>query len=138
MSFWRKNSSSNGAYEKALSLLGEGSETRGEFHTPGNLRIEGTYHGNLRVEGRLVLAPSAEVTGTIHAGQVHVAGHFTGEIIADDIVEIAPTACIQGEIRARHLECQKGAKLEVRCWTGEEALRKPESVPPLPNKNRRS
>lgn len=144
MSLWKKDGSLNGAYEKALSLLGEGSHTKGEFHTPGNLRIEGSFHGQLRVEGRLVIAPSAEVRGRIHAGQVHIAGRFAGEVLADDSVEVAPSAHVQGEIRTRRLECQKGATLEVRCFVGEEIYQKPAELeaatPPMTasQKNRRS
>ncbi|MCS7297358.1 MAG: polymer-forming cytoskeletal protein [Bacteroidia bacterium] len=119
---WKKEPSTNGAYEKALSLLGEGSHTKGEFSTPGNLRIEGTFHGRLRVGGRLVIAPSAEITGSVHAGQVHIAGQFSGELIVEETVEIASTAKLKGELKARRMETQKGASLEVRCWVGEEAF----------------
>lgn len=144
VSLWKKDASPNGAYEKALSLLGEGSHTKGEFHTPGNLRVEGSFQGQLRVEGRLVIAPSAEVRGRIHAGQVHIAGRFAGEVLADDSVELAPSAHVQGEIRARRLECHKGATLEVRCFVGEESYQKPmepELAAPqvaAPQKNRRA
>ncbi|MEN3040302.1 MAG: polymer-forming cytoskeletal protein [Bacteroidia bacterium] len=137
MSFWKNHSGTSTAHEKALSLLGEGSETRGELHTPGNLRIEGTYRGTLRVEGRLVIAPSATVDGIIHAKQIHVAGHFTGEIIAEESIEVASTAYVQGEIRARQIECQKGARLEIRCWTGEDALQKVEANSSSPPKRHR-
>ncbi|MCS7153518.1 MAG: polymer-forming cytoskeletal protein [Bacteroidia bacterium] len=137
MSFWKRGSSLNGAYEKALSLLGEGSSTRGEFQTPGNLRIEGHFEGKLKVEGRLVLAPSAEVRGEIHAVQVHVAGRFAGEIVAEDVVEVAPTAQIQGEIRARRLECERGASLQVHCLIGEGIFERQEVPSPATSKNRK-
>lgn len=136
MSLWKTNGSANGSYEKALSLLGEGSHTKGDFHTPGNLRVEGTFHGKLRVEGRLVIAPSADVQGTIHASQIHIAGKFSGEIMADDIVELSPTARVQGDIRARRMEAHKGAILEVRCFIGEDIYQKPEPEVAAPKRNR--
>lgn len=137
MSLWKKNGPSNGGYEKALSLLGEGSHTQGDFLTPGNLRIEGIFQGKLRVEGRLVIAPSADVQGIIHASQVHVAGKFSGEIIADDSVELSPTARVYGDIRARRMETQKGAIMEVRCFVGEDIYQKPEPESAAPNKRNR-
>ncbi len=138
MGLWKTNGSSNGSYEKALSLLGEGSHTKGDFHTPGNLRIEGTFQGTLRVEGRLVIAPSADVHGTIHASQVHVAGKCSGEIIAEDSVELAPTARVQGDIRTRRMEMHKGAVVEVRCFVGEDIYQKkaePEIAAPKRNRH---
>lgn len=125
MSLWKRGSTANGAYEKTLSLFGEGSQTKGEFGTPGNLRIEGTFQGRLQVGGRLVIAESAEVSGTIRSHQVHIAGKFSGEIFAEDNIEIASTAEVRGQLRARRLECEKGAMLEVRCWIGEETSSPP-------------
>ncbi len=148
MSLWKKNGTA-APPEKALSLLGEGSQVKGDFYTPGALRIEGQFQGSLRVEGRLVIAPTAEVKGTLHATQVLIAGAFEGEIRATDCLEVAATARIRGEIRAKRMETQSGARLEVRCWIGEDLLEtQPEaplavSVPapapaqPSPAKNRR-
>lgn len=148
MSLWKKNGSA-APPEKALSLLGEGSQVQGEFYTPGALRIEGHFQGNLRVEGRLVIAPTAEVRGTLHAAQVLIAGLFEGQVVATDLLEVASTARLRGEIRARRMETQSGARLEVRCWVGEEGTDLPLEIlpvapattqpvpPPSPAKNRR-
>lgn len=132
MSLWKKNGSPSPP-EKALSLLGEGSQVQGDFYTPGALRIEGQFQGNLRVEGRLVVAPSAEVKGNLHASQVLIAGIFEGEVIATELLEVASTARIRGEIRAKRMETQSGARLEVRCWVGEEVGDSPLAVEPIPS-----
>ncbi|MCX8111743.1 MAG: polymer-forming cytoskeletal protein [Bacteroidia bacterium] len=138
MSLWKKDQPVNGALEKALSLLGEGSHTNGDLSTPGNLRIEGSFQGKIKVEGRLVIAPSAEVKGTIQAGQVHVAGRFSGEILADESIEIAPTAHVQGQIRTRRLECERGAVLQVHCLVGEEVYQKPAPEPATRSSNNKN
>lgn len=129
VSLWKKNGTA-APPEKALSLLGEGSQVKGDFYTPGALRIEGQFQGSLRVEGRLVVAPTAEVKGTLHATQVLIAGAFEGEILTTDLLEIAATARIRGEIRAKRMETQSGARLEVRCWIGEDLLETLPEVPP--------
>ncbi|MCS7188618.1 MAG: polymer-forming cytoskeletal protein, partial [Bacteroidia bacterium] len=110
MSLWKKNETPPPAHEKTLSLLGEGSEIKGDFSTPGSLRIEGRFQGNLRVEGRLVIAPMAEVKGRVQAGQVLIAGRFEGQMFAEALVEISPTAEVRGEIRAKKLEAQSGSR----------------------------
>ncbi|MCX7605711.1 MAG: polymer-forming cytoskeletal protein [Bacteroidia bacterium] len=150
MSVWKKNGTPPVNHEKTLSLLGEGSNTKGDFFTPGALRVEGRFQGSLRVEGRLVLAQTAEVKGHIHAAQVLIAGQFEGQITAEELLEVASTAQIKGEIRAKRMEMQGGARLEVRCWVGETidtaslpsspATEAPAPSPPPPqplSKNRR-
>jgi cytoskeletal protein CcmA (bactofilin family) len=125
---WKKNGTSPIPHEKALSLLGEGSEVKGEFRTPGALRIEGRFEGTLRVEGRLVIASTAEVKGTIHASQVLIGGLFQGDVFAEELVEIASTATVRGEIRTRKLEAHSGSQLELRCYVGEGVLQAPPSM----------
>lgn len=137
MSLWGKNGNISSTHEKALSLLGEGSHTKGEISTPGNLRIEGYFNGKLEVAGRLVIAGSAEVSGTIHARQVLVEGKFEGDILAEELVEIGPTAQVKGTLRARRMECRSGAKLEIHCWVHEELPPTPPSKPTTtPSKER--
>ncbi|MCS6789983.1 MAG: polymer-forming cytoskeletal protein [Bacteroidia bacterium] len=129
MSLWSKNGSTSPTHEKALSLLGEGSQTKGEITTPGNLRIEGSFSGKLDVAGRLVIAGSAEVSGTIYARQVLVEGKFEGDILAQELVEIGPTAQIKGTLRTRRMECRSGAKLEIHCWVHDDL---PPTIPSKP------
>lgn len=119
MSLWKKNGQAAGPAEKTLCLLGEGSQTKGEFYTPGSLRVEGLFTGTLRVDGRLVIAPTGEVRGEIHAGQVLVAGRFEGRLFAEESVEVAETGQVQGEIRARRMQTASGAAMQVYCWIGE-------------------
>lgn len=132
MSLWKKNGNA-APPEKALSLLGEGSQVQGEFYSPGALRVEGQFQGSLRVEGRLVLAPTAEVRGNLQAAQVLIAGTFEGEVIATELLEVAATARIRGEIRAKRMETQSGARLEVRCWVGEEGGDSSPEIPAMPS-----
>lgn len=128
MGLWGKNGSISAAHEKALSLLGEGSHTKGEISTPGNLRIEGYFSGKLEVAGRLVIASSAEVLGNVQARQVLIEGKFEGDILAEELAEIGPTAQVKGTLRARRMECRSGAKLEIHCWVHEE-------LPPVSSSN---
>ncbi|GIV25851.1 MAG: hypothetical protein KatS3mg026_1543 [Bacteroidia bacterium] len=119
MSLWKKNGHVAAPAEKTLCLLGEGSQTKGEFYTPGSLRVEGTFKGTLRVEGRLVIAPTGEVQGEIQAAQVLVAGRFEGRLVAEELLEVAETGHIKGEIRARRMQTASGATMQVHCWVGE-------------------
>lgn len=137
MSLWKKNGVPSPPHEKTLSLLGEGSNTRGEFHTPGSLRIEGQFEGSLRVEGRLVIAPTAQVKGHIQAAQALIAGHFEGTLTTEELLEITATALVKGDIYARRMQMEGGARVEVRCWVGEgyatpPATPSPAEVPAAP------
>ena len=120
MALWGKN----GAAEKrpaehSLSILGEGAQMQGTLQVPGNLRIEGTFQGQLTVGHRLVIAESAQVKGVLQAQELLIAGTFEGEIRDCEHVEITGTARVRGTIRSRKLEVQKGAILHLTCQVGE-------------------
>lgn len=136
MSLWKKNGQVTGPTEKTLCLLGEGSQTKGEFYTPGSLRVEGLFKGTLRVEGRLVIAPTGEVQGEIQAGQVLIAGRFEGRLVAEELLEVAETGQVKGEIRAKRMQTVSGATMQVHCWVGDPL---PETVSlPTPENDHRS
>jgi cytoskeletal protein CcmA (bactofilin family) len=120
MSFWRKN----GAIEKgtpnhSLSIIGEKAHMEGTLQIPGNLRIEGTFHGQVTVGNRMVIAEGAHVQGTLRAKELLIAGSFQGEIIDTHHVEVTSTAKVRGTIQSQRLEIQGGAILLLRCEIGE-------------------
>lgn len=97
------------------SLIAADSTIQGHISFGEGLRIDGKVYGNvLAIEGRpsiLVVSESAVVTGEIHADHVIINGRVTGQVNAAELLELQPTARIDGDVNYRALEMHQGATI---------------------------
>lgn len=72
--------------------------------------IEGTVRGKIDMSGDLRVGTKARVEATVHAKNVTVEGKLTGDISADDKVELVASATVDGNIKAPKIVVAEGAK----------------------------
>ena len=72
--------------------------------------IEGTVRGNINLSADLRVGTKARVEATVHARNVTVEGKLTGDISADDRVELVASATVDGNIKAPKIVVAEGAK----------------------------
>ena len=72
--------------------------------------IEGTVRGNINLQADLRVGTKARVEATVHARNVTVEGKLTGDISADDRVELVASATVDGNIKAPKIIVAEGAK----------------------------
>lgn len=72
--------------------------------------IEGTVKGNIHLSGDLRIGTQARVEATVHARNVTVEGRLTGDLSADDRVELVASATVDGNIKAPKIVVAEGAK----------------------------
>lgn len=92
------------------SIISRGANIEGILDlTSVNLSIEGTVHGDISTDGRVVVAEGAEVKGTINAETIRVAGYVEGHVLARETLVLCPTAEVHATLEADVLEIQPGA-----------------------------
>jgi cytoskeletal protein CcmA (bactofilin family) len=98
------------------SLIGEGTVVHGEVRYEEGLRIDGEVHGDVVAvgEGRnlLVVSEKARVIGKVKGGHVIINGTVIGPVECDDLLELQPKACIQGDVRYGKIEMHQGAAID--------------------------
>lgn len=94
------------------SLIADGVRIHGNLETSGDLHLDGTVEGDLRV-GCLVIGETGSVSGAIHADAVEVRGRVTGVICARR-VKLWATARVDGDISHTELAIESGAHFEGR------------------------
>lgn len=94
------------------SLVAEGVRIHGNLETAGDLHLDGTVEGDIRV-GFLVIGETGAVTGAIHADAVEVRGRVTGVICARR-VKLWSTARVDGDISHTEIAIEAGAHFEGR------------------------
>jgi cytoskeletal protein CcmA (bactofilin family) len=72
--------------------------------------IEGTVRGKINLTGELRIGTKARVEATVHARNVTVEGKLTGDISADERVELVASATVDGNIKAPKIIVAEGAR----------------------------
>jgi cytoskeletal protein CcmA (bactofilin family) len=94
------------------SLIAEGVCIKGDLETSGDLHLDGSIEGDLRV-GLLVVGETGSVAGAIHADSVEIRGRVAGVVCARR-VKLWATARVDGDISHTELAIEAGAHFEGR------------------------
>ena len=72
--------------------------------------VEGTIKGRINVTNDLRIGTKARVEATVHAKNVTVEGKLTGDVSADERVELVASATVDGNIKAPKIIVADGAR----------------------------
>ena len=97
------------------SIIGEGSEFKGEFTINGLLRIDGRFKGTIETEGKVLVGQSGEATTDIKARVVVIGGTVKGNIYATERVILLSTGHMHGTIITPSLVMEDGVVFEGNC-----------------------
>ncbi len=92
------------------ALLGRGSTFEGKLTFEGQVRIDGRFVGQVLTRDTLVVGEGGQVQAEINAGTVVIAGHVEGTIVATQLVHLAATARVKGNLETPMLAVDKGAQ----------------------------
>ena len=96
------------------TVITKGTAVSGELYGTGNVLIEGTFLGDIRVDGAVTVAASGVVKGPIQAEDVVVAGNVTGDISARAALRLEMTGSITGNAAMRSFTIEDGG-----CFDGQ-------------------
>ena len=97
--------------ERITSVMGEGTRYQGRLTGQGGVRIEGTYEGEIELDGLLVVGTTGRVTcEDLRAKSVIVAGTVRGDITAQK-VEIRASGRVWGNVTTITFATEEGAFL---------------------------
>jgi cytoskeletal protein CcmA (bactofilin family) len=97
------------------SIIGEGSEFKGEFKINGLLRIDGKFQGTIETNGKVLIGQTGEAVTDIQAKLVVVGGTVRGNIFATERVVFLSTGVIKGNIITPSLIMEEGVAFEGNC-----------------------
>jgi len=102
------------------SVIDQDCYFEGTFRTPGNMRVEGTYEGQIECQGTLLIAENGNVNARIAAGSLIVAGRLAGEAQCESRFELLRTGRASGAIVAKSTVVHEGAFFEGEIHMGGE------------------
>ena len=85
------------------------------FKDPISLKINGEFNGNLETKGTLSIGSRADITANIDGENIIIAGRVTGDVRAQKMLTLMPTAILKGNITTPKLNIVEGALFQGKC-----------------------
>lgn len=107
-------------FERVTSVLGAGIIWKGKLSGKGGVRIEGTFEGEIAIQGLVVVGETGKVTcDNIRANTVIIAGGLNGGITAEKL-EIRKTGRVWGDVVVSAFSTEEGGFLRGQITMQEE------------------
>jgi len=97
--------------EKSESLIAPDITIEGKIEGAGHVRVAGRFKGDINVHGDLTIDPRANVTGSVRAEKVVIAGELVGNIDAAQHVDLAQSGALSGDLKAGTLTVAAGSRM---------------------------
>lgn len=97
------------------SIIGHGSELKGEFKFEGVLRIDGVFAGELKSDGKVIIGQTGHVKTDIKAGTIVIGGLVEGNVYATKQVNLLTTGQLKGDIITPSLIVEEGVIFDGNC-----------------------
>jgi cytoskeletal protein CcmA (bactofilin family) len=93
---------------RSETMIGANTSFVGSLKCEGNMRIDGSFEGDIEILGDLIIGGTGRVIATIKATNIHVSGAVKGELIATDQLQISQSGKVWGDITATALQIEPG------------------------------
>jgi cytoskeletal protein CcmA (bactofilin family) len=93
--------------------IGQSVQINGELTGQEDLIIDGKIEGKILLKDHhLTIGPNGHINAEVQAKSVQINGEVTGNITADDKVEISPSGSVQGDICAPRVALADGSSFK--------------------------
>ena len=106
------------------NLLVRGTRVEGKISTESDIRIDGKLVGELMSKGKVIIGPSGEIRGDIDCQNAVIEGHFSGNLVVHELLQVKESAHIEGDVQTAKLIVQSGSVFNVTCSMGGKIAKK--------------
>ncbi|GEM_PF-241986 len=100
------------------TVIGQGTEIRGDVVFSGGLHIDGRIKGNIKIRGDhhtvVSLSEIGVIEGEVNAPLVILNGEVQGNVYASERIELAPKSKVFGDVSYKLIEMSEGASVNGR------------------------
>ena len=93
------------------TVLGANCALEGRLRSEANVRLDGTFDGELEIDGNVLVGETARINADISARNISIAGAVRGNVSGRK-VQLLRTGRVWGDIRATALSTEEGAFID--------------------------
>lgn len=98
-----------------MTTIGSSLVIKGQLTSREDITVHGRVDGQISmVEGSLLIAPTGQVDAEVDVTTVTIHGSLSGDVAANDRVELTPTATVKGTLLAPSVILREGASFNGR------------------------
>jgi len=101
------------------AFLGKGVHFKGTITYQGTMRIDGSFDGEIRTDGVVLVGEGAELIANVTAGTIVSKGTICGDIRAKEKLILRAHSVIVGDITAPALAMEEGAQVDGKLQMGQ-------------------
>ena len=104
------------------TLIGNGTVITGDIISKFDIRIDGTFKGNISGDSKVIVGQDGNVEGDINCAQADILGKIKGNITVKDLLNLRGKAVISGDIFAVKLQIEPTVIFNGQCHMVETKL----------------
>ena len=120
----------------ATSVIGEGSVFEGTMDITGNLRVDGTFKGKLRISENLIVGKRGMVEAEVNTRSALIGGTIKGNLSASEKIALQSGSRLEGEMVTSKLVIEEGVSFQGSCNTAQTSGTRPGATPERDVRNR--
>ena len=94
----------------AETVISEGIAIEsGKIHGTGNVRIDGSFSGDISIDGYVAVGAAGNVSGEIKARSAMFSGTYSGSVTVDDTVRFFDGSNVNAQVEANKIIMDEGA-----------------------------
>lgn len=101
------------------TIIAQGVRVEGDFHSQGDVVIDGEVSGSIETTQALKIGESAKIHANVTAKSAVIAGEVKGNIRAGDRLELLETSVVEGDVETTNLSVASGARVNGKITMGE-------------------
>jgi len=105
----------------AVNMIGKGTSIKGDIRSDGDFRVDGTLHGSIQSNGKIVVGVSGSIEGDINCQNADLSGYVKATIHVKELLSLKSTSKVTGEVFTSKLAIEPGAKFSGTCNMEDEA-----------------
>jgi cytoskeletal protein CcmA (bactofilin family) len=107
--------STDAPIQGGASIIAAGTSLKGDIASNGDIRIDGTLHGNIQCTAKVVIGANGSVEGDITGQQADIMGKVNGTIKVKELLQLKGGSNINGNIYASKLQIEPSANFNGQC-----------------------
>lgn len=108
----------NNSETTSVNLIGAGTVIEGDVTTSGDIRIDGSLTGSIKVKGKLVIGVSGSIDGEVVCQNADMSGTLKGKIVVSELLTLKASAKLTGDIITNKIAVEPGATFSGSCSMG--------------------